>query len=80
MAGAPPATEYPTTTTLPACRTLFIVSVKDEINSLALLVADSMADMRAANSAACDSSKMRKIWPFTYRGKSSSKISSRFGS
>jgi len=39
-----------------ACRTRFIARVRESIMSLALLVADSMAVMRAACSAAIDSS------------------------
>ena len=52
-----------------AWRARFIISVSESIISLALLVAASMAVMRAACSAATDSSSARKIWMPMYFGK-----------
>ena len=45
-----------------ACRTRFIVRVKASISSPAFLVAASIAAIRAACSAAADSSKAWKTW------------------
>src|SRR5215472_13693122 len=53
-----------------ACRARFMASVSESIMSVALLVADSMAVMRAACSAATDSSKAWKIPMPTYFGSS----------
>jgi len=44
-----------------ACRARFMASVSESIMSVALLVAESMAVMRAACSAATDSMSARKI-------------------
>ena len=52
-----------------AWRARFIISVSESIISLALLVAASIAVMRAACSAATDSSSARKIWMPIYFGK-----------
>src|SRR5208282_3243981 len=51
-----------------ACRARFIASVSESIMSVALLVAASIAVMRAACSAATDSNSDRKIWIATYLG------------
>src|SRR6266851_1980966 len=51
-----------------ACRTLFMCSVRASITSPAFLVADSIAVMRAACSAAEDSSIARRICVSIYRG------------
>ena len=59
-----------------AWRARFMVSVSESITSLALLVAESIAVMRAACSAATDSSIAWKSCMTTYRGSMSWKISS----
>ena len=53
-----------------AWRARFMASVSESIMSVALFVAESMAVMRAACSAATDSSSARKIWMLTYFGSS----------
>ena len=59
-----------------ACRARFMISVSESIMSVALLVAESIAVMRAACSAATDSSSARKIWVLTYLGNKSRNNSS----
>ena len=52
-----------------AWRARFMMSVRDSIMSLALLVAASIAVIRAACSAATDSISARKIWVPIYFGR-----------
>ena len=55
-----------------ACRTRFMFSVSESIISSAFLVAASMADIRAPNSAAADSYNARSTWNSTCLGSSTS--------
>ena len=59
-----------------AWRARFMTSVSESIMSVALLVAESIAVMRAACSAATDSISARKIWMLTYFGSSARNNSS----
>src|SRR5437588_7583039 len=53
-----------------AWRARFMIRVNESIMSVALLVAESIAVIRAACSAATDSNSARKIWMLTYFGSS----------
>src|SRR5262249_24541885 len=78
-ASAPPMISI-SSLVMAAWRARLYVRVSLSIASLAFLVAESMAVMRAPNSEAIDSSKARKIETSTYIGTKRSRSAARLGS